>query len=286
MEGEEVKLRGLPLLALTTLLTAQSYPQLSPKASVTQAIGTTEVAISYHRPAVRGRQIWGGLVPFDRIWRLGANEATTISFSDQVRIAGHLVPAGTYALFAIPGQDRWTVILNKRAKQFGTWEYDPKLDLLRFEVKPKPAPFTEWLTFEIYPASLDNAYVDCYWEKLRVSFQVEVDVDSIVQGRMKRAIAAAGNSNWKAYCDAAEYCLDRERQMNQALEWAKRSVQIQENATNLQVLARIQRELGHDAEALATLDRAVKVGRQRKEGRAIMGPLEQMAQEWRNGNGR
>jgi hypothetical protein len=281
LEGQEVTLRLLPLLAISALLSAQSYPQLSPRASVTQAIGTTEVSVSYHRPAVRGRQIWGGLVPFEQVWRLGANEATTISFGDQVRIMGHLVPAGTYALFAIPGQDHWTLILNRRAKQFGTWEYDPKLDLLRFEVKPKPAPFTEWLTFEVYPASLDNAYVDCYWEKLRVSFQVEVDVDSIVQGRMKRAIAAAGDRDWKAYCDAAEYCLDRERQMNQALDWAQRSVKIQENATNLQVLARIQRELGHDAEALATLDRALKVGKQRKEGRAVMGPLEELIQEWR-----
>lgn len=274
-------MRPLIPFLLPSLLAAQSYPQLSPKASVTQAIGTTEVAITYHRPAVRGRQIWGGLVPFDQVWRAGANEATTLRFSDQVRIAGRLVPAGTYALFAIPGGDRWTIILNKRAKQFGAWEYDPKLDLMRFDVKPKPAPFSEWLTFEIYPASLDNAYVDLYWEKVRVSFQVEVDVDSIVLGRMTRAIARAGSKDWKAYCDAAEYCLLRERQMNQALQWAQTSVHIQENATTLSLLARIQRELGHNGEALATLEKALNIGRARKEGRAVMGPLEQMLQEWK-----
>jgi hypothetical protein len=276
-----VNFRTALLTFSAAALMGQSYPKVSPLATVSQAIGTTEVKITYHRPAVRGRQIWGGLVPMDKIWRLGANEATTISFGDQVRIMGKLVPPGTYALFAIPGQDRWTLILNKRAKQFGTWEYDPKLDLFRFEVKPKPAPFSEWLSFEIYPASPDNAYVDFYWEKLRVSFQVEVDVDTIVQGRMKRAIAAAGGRDWKAYSDAAEYCLERERQMNQAMEWARTAVKIQENATTLSVLARVQRELGHDAEASATLDRALKLGRERKEGRAVMGPIEELVQEWR-----
>ena len=116
------------------------FPQLSPSASVSQTIGTTTVEVLYHRPAVKGRQIFGNLVPHGQVWRTGANEATTIRFSDTVQVNGQKVAAGTYALFSIPYPDRWTVILNKRARQQGAWEYDPREDVLRLDVKPKTVP--------------------------------------------------------------------------------------------------------------------------------------------------
>jgi len=122
------------------------FPQVSPWASVSQTIGTTRITLEYHRPAVRGRKIWGSLVPYGQVWRAGANDATTIRFADAVKIHGHEVKAGTYALFMIPRLEGWTVILNRRAKQWGAFEYDPRLDVLRLEVTPRTASNTEWLT--------------------------------------------------------------------------------------------------------------------------------------------
>lgn len=270
----------LPWLIAPALVAQGSlFPPKSPHAATSQWVGPTEVAVAYNRPAVRNRPIWGGLVPYGQVWRLGANEATTITFSDAVKVEGHPIPKGTYALFAIPGAERWTFILNRRARQQGAWEYDPKLDQLRFDVKPKPATHTEWLTFELYPASRDGAYVDLYWEKLRVSFLVEVDVDDIVQGRMKRALAANGK-DWKLLCDAAEYCLERERQMAQAREWIEASIRIQKNPRNLLVKARILEELGQAGPALATLQEAVDLGRRTGAPRAQLGPAEETLALW------
>ena len=276
----------LPLLFAPALIAQGGlFPPKSPHATVSQWVGPTGVSVSYNRPAVRNRAIWGGLVPFGQVWRLGANEATTITFDDVVKVEGHPVPKGTYALFTIPGPERWTFILNRRAKQQGAWEYDPRLDQLRFDVKPKAAPPTEWLTFEVYPASADGAYVDFYWEKLRVSFLVEVDVDSIVQGRMKRALASNGH-DWKLLCDAAEYCLERERQMSQAREWIEASVRIQKNPRNLLVKARILDELGQEDQAVATAQEALQVGQRTKAARTLMGPVEQTLVEWKARSGK
>lgn len=271
----------LPLLAAPALLAQGTlFPPKSPHASVSQWVGPTEVKVAFNRPAVRNRPIWGALVPYGQVWRLGANEATTIAFSDDVKVEGHAVPKGTYALFAIPGPDRWTFILNRRARQQGAWEYDARLDALRFDVKPKAAPFSEWLTFEVYPASADGAYVDLYWEKLRASFLVEVDVDGIVQGRMKRALAGNGH-DWKLLADAAEYCLERERQMAQAREWIESSIRIQKNPHNLHIKARILDELGQTAQAMATLQEALQVGQKAKASRAVMGPVEETYRQWK-----
>ncbi len=283
-------LRPLLLPALLGLvLGAQEpgplFPQLSPQAKVAQVIGTTEVEVSYHRPAVRQREIWGKLVPYDQVWRMGANEATTLRFSDPVQVNGEKVPAGTYSLFAIPGRDTWTLVLNRRAKQQGAWEYDPKLDLLRFTVKPKAVPLTEWLTFEIYPAGHGTAYVDLYWEKLRVSFLVETDVDEIVTARMRRAMRVRP-ADWKLFRDAAQYCAEQEIHMAEALGWAERSIQLHADPTNLRAKAQLLRVLDRGPEALDLLEKALRLARTQKAGQAVTGPIEELLGLWRrNGSG-
>ena len=258
------------------------FPQLSPAAEVKQTIGVTTVALRYHRPAVKGREIWGKLVPFEQVWRMGANEATTISFSDPVKVEGTDVAAGTYAIFAIPHAESWTLILSRNARQFGAWAYNPKDDLLRFEVKPKPVSFNEWLTYEIYPASGSTAYVDLYWERLRVSFLVETDSERLTMERMRKALAKGGG--WKLYADAAAYCADQEVQRSQGMDWAEKSIRIQENPTNLFVKARLLRQLGRADAAKATLEKAMKLAQARHDGPTIIGPMQQILDSWAKQN--
>src|SRR5205085_4953821 len=127
----------------------------------------TDVTITYSRPGVKGRVIWGELVPYDKVWRTGANEATTIAFSEDVKINGQALPAGTYSLHTIPGKDMWTIIFNKQAEQWGSFKYDQSKDALRVQVKPQDGPMQEWMMFSFPNVNANSATVELAWEKLR-----------------------------------------------------------------------------------------------------------------------
>ncbi|HCZ34017.1 MAG TPA: hypothetical protein DHV93_11550 [Holophagaceae bacterium] len=271
-----------PSGALAAAANDQLFPQRSPWACVQQTIGTTVITIEYHRPAVRGRAIWGALVPYHQVWRAGANEATTIRFSDTVRIHDQEVKAGTYSIFMIPRPDVWTVILNRRAKQWGAFEYDPKQDLIRFEVKPRPNAFTNWLSFALDPTSDSTAYVQFLWEKLKVNFLVGVNVEAITAARMKKLFAQRPN-DWKVYCQAAEYALTQAVPLHQALEWVDRSLSLQENATNLAIKARLLYEAGQLPEAIELMERALRRARAARQSAATIGPMERDLSSWRQG---
>ncbi|MEP0859955.1 MAG: DUF2911 domain-containing protein [Ignavibacterium sp.] len=149
--------------------------RVSPKAEVMQVVGFTEVRIIYSRPGVKGREIWGGLVPYNQVWRAGANEATKFIFSTDVLIEGKPLKAGSYSFFAIPGKNEWTLIFNKVADQWGAFEYNESQDALRIKVKPeKSSVFQEWLTYTITRTSDYSAVVRLEWEKLKVPFKIEV----------------------------------------------------------------------------------------------------------------
>jgi len=150
---------------------APEAPQ-SPAGSASGAAGAAKVTIEYHRPSVRGREIWGGLVPYGQVWRLGANEATTITFSAPVKVEGKDVPAGTYALFAIPGKDKWTFIVNKNAKQWGAFKYQQSEDLLRFDISPQAGNAVEMMTISIVPKAPASASVEMEWAKVKAAFNV------------------------------------------------------------------------------------------------------------------
>ncbi|MFQ5818073.1 MAG: DUF2911 domain-containing protein [Terriglobia bacterium] len=153
---------------------ASDKPRPSPNASVAQTIGVTQVTISYGRPGVKGRKIWGGLVPYDKVWRAGANEATTIAFSNNVTIEAQNLPAGTYGLFTIPSATEWTIIFNKTAQQWGAMNYDAAQDALRIKVKPRAAEHEEWMSFSFKNLSAKSATVVLRWEKLAVPFRIQV----------------------------------------------------------------------------------------------------------------
>lgn len=168
------------VVVLTTLLALPALGQrgadkarVSPNASVSQTIGVTEVTVSYGRPGVKGRTIWGELVPYGEVWRTGANEATTISFSKDVTIEGEPLPAGTYALFTIPKEGEWTIVFSKNAQQWGAFDYDAKQDALRVKVKPQPASPQEWMSFSFEDLSANGAAAVLRWEKLAVPFKIE-----------------------------------------------------------------------------------------------------------------
>ncbi|MGQ9643890.1 MAG: DUF2911 domain-containing protein [Ignavibacterium sp.] len=149
--------------------------RISPKAEVMQVVGFTEVRIIYGRPGVKGREIWGGLVPYNQVWRAGANEATKFIFSSDVYIEGKLLKAGAYSFFAIPGKNEWTLIFNKVADQWGAFEYNEAQDALRIKVKPeKSITHQEWLAYTITKTSDYSAVIRLEWEKLKVPFKVEV----------------------------------------------------------------------------------------------------------------
>ncbi len=169
-----------PVVVLTTLLALPALaqrgmdkPRVSPNASVSQTIGVTEVTISYGRPGVKGRTIWGELVPYGEVWRTGANEATTISFSQDVTIEGEPLPAGTYALFTIPKEGEWTIVFNKTAQQWGAFNYEAKQDALRVKVKPQPTSPQEWMSFSFEELTANGATVVLRWEKLAVPFKIQ-----------------------------------------------------------------------------------------------------------------
>jgi hypothetical protein len=161
------------------MLSSQSFAQnnkkvrVSPKAAVIQTVGFTEVKIDYNRPGVKERIIWGGLVPYSKVWRAGANEATKFTFSTDVLINGKTLKSGSYSFFVIPTKESWTLIFNKVADQWGAFEYNEAEDALRFEITPEEGSMQEWLAYTITKSSKNSAIVTLEWEKLKVPFTIE-----------------------------------------------------------------------------------------------------------------
>ena len=171
-------------LLLIGVLSIESYSQkkeevrISPKATVKQTVGFTIISIDYSRPGVKGRTIWGGLVPYNAVWRAGANEATKITFTADVKINGKKLKAGSYGFFVIPTEKNWTLIFNKVADQWGAFEYNDVEDALRIEVTPEKENncWQEWLIYTITKTSDKTAVVRLEWEKLKVPFTIEVEI--------------------------------------------------------------------------------------------------------------
>ena len=169
-------LSSLLILGFVSQLVAQDYLKklrVSPKAEVMQVVGLTKVTISYSRPGVKGRKIWGALVPYDKVWRAGADEATKITFTTDVKIEGKKLSSGSYSFFVIPTKKEWTIIFNKVADQWGAFEYNEAEDALRLKIKPKTGEFEEWLKYEFTKTGDYSANLILHWEKQKVVLKVE-----------------------------------------------------------------------------------------------------------------
>ncbi|HET7711000.1 MAG TPA: DUF2911 domain-containing protein, partial [Thermoanaerobaculia bacterium] len=191
---------GLFVLALVIAIPAWAqvrFPRVSQKATVMQSVGLTDITISYSRPGVKGRTIWGDLVPYDKVWRSGANEATTINFSEDVWIDGKKLAKGTYSIHTVPGKSQWQVILNSVADQWGSYSYDQSKDVVRFNVTPQKAQFTEWLTYEFPDVQSDKATIALRWENVSVPFVVETKTTEKVIASVKNAMSNAWQTPYR-----------------------------------------------------------------------------------------
>jgi tetratricopeptide (TPR) repeat protein len=162
----------------------------------------------------------------------------------------------------------------------GSFEYSPLEDQLRFDVRPTATSYTEYLSFEIYPASDSSAYVDLDWEKLRVYFLVEVDLDKAIEAHMKEILANAKSQDWLARCEAAQYLLDSEKDMPQAMKLIEESIKIRQTPQNLYVKAQMLRWAGSAAEGAKTLDQAIELARRQKAAPAVTKPMENTRAQW------
>lgn len=270
---------GALLGAASTPAQQLELPRPSPRATVMQQVGLTEVTIAYGRPAVRGRDVWGGLVPLGEVWRTGANEATTITFSTEVRVADSRIPAGTYGLFTVPGREEWTVILNREAAQWGAYQYKEEGDVVRFVVPVAPGEFAEMLTFSFSEVGLEGATINLHWERVKVSFRVEVETIPGVLAAARAAVGSAADDDWRTPLRAAVFCVDNEVNLEEAARWLDRSLGVREGYFNLLVKARLLALQGDRDAALAHVKRAIEVGRSAQPP-ADTAPAERLLAEW------
>jgi tetratricopeptide (TPR) repeat protein len=233
-------------------------PRQSQHAVLTQRIGITDVTISYHRPLAGSRKIWGGVVPYGQVWRAGANENTTITFSDPVTVEGKPLDKGTYGLHMLPGEDQWTVIFSKMAIAWGSFTYDEKEDALRVTVKPQPAELHDALTYDFDDLKADSAVATLRWEKVAVPFKIAVNVNDVVADSLHRQLRGLSQYTWEGWDDAATFLLASKTHLDDALEYEGKSIQIEERYDNLMTKSQILDEMGKKDEAVAAKNRALE----------------------------
>jgi tetratricopeptide (TPR) repeat protein len=235
-------------------------PLRSQYAEVTQRIGVTTITIKYSRPLVNERKIWGGLVPYGKVWRTGANTNTTISFSDPVIIQGKPLERGTYGLHTIPNDGEWTIIFSKNSTSWGSFTYDQAEDALRVNVKPKPADVHNALTFEFDDLQPNRATVALKWEKIEVPFTVAVDVREAVRASLRKQFRTLSRYTWISWNDAANYLLAEKIDLNDALAYAEKSIENEDRFENEITKSKVLTALNRQSEAAAVQKKALDLG--------------------------
>jgi len=288
-------------------------PRPSQKASVMQTIGVTDVTITYSRPGVKGRKIWGdplpgqvesvkgeatldnqnvrpkdaAIVPWGHVWRAGANEATTFQVTDDVLINGQKLPAGSYSLHTIPTKDEWTIVFNGTANQWGSFDYDAAKDTLRVKAKPQWGNENkEWLEYSIDPVTDDSAQVNIRWEKVTVPFTVKVpDVMATALAKARTTVDAAKPDDWRTPLQAANFALNNNVATDdeEGLAWLERSIKVKETFQNLAAKSRALFKAGKKAEAIALAEQAIQRGKTDKIDPAALASFEKTVAGWKSG---
>ena len=269
-----VLLIGVLLFPINNVL-AQNFetPRPSPNATVSQTVGITHVTIDYSSPGVKGRKIWGELVPYNEIWRTGANEVTSITFDDPVKIEGNELPAGTYGIHTIPSEKEWEIIFSKDTEVDAGSQFDEKKDALRIKVTPADAPFTERMTFTFTNTTDTHSKVNLTWDKLRVSFDLETNTEELV-------LTKARDLPWGPSLQAATYCLQNNVSLEEGLNWAEASILLKEVYWNTRIKAQLLEKLSKKEEAIATMQKAIKLGAEMENKPFDFDNMKKMLADW------
>ncbi len=254
-------------LFLTSLCQAQTatgetvmldLPRQSQHALVSQRIGITDITINYHRPLANNRQVWGKLVPYGQVWRAGANENTTITFSDPVAIEGQPLDKGSYGLHMIPGENEWTVIFSRNSRSWGSFAYKQEEDALRVKVKPQTAEFHDALSYDFDDVKADSTQVTLRWDKVAVPFKVTVRVNDLVTAGIRRQLRGLNQYYWEGWDDAAGYFLANKINLEEALKYEDQSILVEERYDNLLNKSQILEALGRKNDAVLFRDQALE----------------------------
>jgi len=251
----------LSIAAMSGVSPAQSFvldlPRPSQRAQITQRVGITDVTISYHRPLVNNRKVWDALVPYGKVWRAGANENTTISFSDPVTIEGKPLDKGIYGLHMIPAADQWTIIFSKNSTSWGAFTYNEAEDALRVNVKPQAAEMHNALTYDFDQLQPDSIVVVLEWEKLAVPFKVGVDVHDVVQASLKKQLRNLSQYTWMSWDDAANYLLAEKVSLDDALKYTDKSIETEDRYDNEMTRSQVLTALNRKDDAAAAEKKAL-----------------------------
>ena len=237
-------------------------PQPSPTANIKQNFALSNIEISYSRPGVKGRKVFGDLVPYGKVWRTGANNATTITFGEDVMVGGKKVAAGKYGLLTIPGESEWTIIISKQTNVTSPADYKQDQDVVRVQVKPATMPFS----IETFMINIDNiksnsCEIGLGWDNVYAAFEVQADVESKVMEQIKNAM----EKDNKPYFNAALYYIDNGKDLNKAIEWLDKAyAQNPEAFWVLYQKARAQKMLGKKTDAVATSNKSIDLAKKAK----------------------
>ncbi len=280
-------LAALTLASATPASAQLKLPRISPNATISQTLGVTDITITYSRPGVKGRAVWGTLVPNGQPWRAGANEATTLTTTSEITFGGQKLAAGTYALIAIPGETEWTIALNTDKELWGAYGYKAEKNVLTVQVKPEAAPMEEWLSYSfdgLMPngttAMPNSGNLVLRWEKMRVAVPISVDVNAAVLASCRDAIAKAKADDFRTRVQAARWCMDNDQALAEARVWMEQAVASQQNSATLGLQARWHRKEGKKKEAIAAGEAAVAAGKASAD-KPDTSALEKLVAEWK-----
>jgi hypothetical protein len=255
-------------------------PRVSQKSTLAQTVGITDLTIVYCRPGVKGRPIWGTLVPYDKPWRTGANEATTFTATDDITVAGKPLAAGTYSFFTIPANGEWNVIFSKQKDLWGSTDYDPKQDALRVTVKPEAADAVEWMRFTFENLSPSSADLVLRWEKLQISVPIAVETQKLTLAKARAELAIAKPDDWRTPYRAAQYTFEQGIALDEGAKWLEQSLAIQSEYSNQALKARWLAKDGKKKDAVAVGQKALALGKAAKTPPFDLATLETQVAEW------
>jgi hypothetical protein len=271
----QLSLAFIFILSLGSFGQQLKTPRPSPDATVKQYVGVTEITIDYSSPGVKGRKIWGELVPFGEVWRTGANEATTITFSDIVKVNGNELSAGTYGLHTIPGENEWEFIFSKDTKIDGSSNFNKDNEVLRIKTKPEEHHFMERMTFLFTDVTDISVSVNLLWDKLKVSFNIETNTQELFLSKAREQLS------WSPTFQAAQYCLTNNTNLEEAYKWIEASCLINEVYWNTRVKAQIQNKLGMKNESVETMEKAIVWGSKMEEAPFDYDNMKKMLEDWK-----